>query len=183
MIDLQNIKPQSFTQNEVTLNFNPARIAKGPTQGNPVLRVDEKDLTLDSVTKWYGGEKEVLRILIRGLRRDEASASSAAYDPKSDSFDEGKWRDEMSGTSSTTTLPELEDELEAAQNSALLLVSDESDLGVYDKSNPEHLAKFKEIQTDIKRLKAAIEVRKEIGRKRAETRAKNAEAKGEPAVA
>ncbi len=29
MLELNNIKPQTFTQNEVTLTFAPARIAKG----------------------------------------------------------------------------------------------------------------------------------------------------------
>lgn len=167
---LSNIKPLTFEQNGLSVEFKPSRIQKGPTMGNPVLRSDDSIWTLPNAFQYYGGEKEVLRILIRGIRKDEAAAASAAYNENTGLIDEGKWRDEMSGTSSTTTLPELEEELEATKDAAIMFLA-----GADTKNNAEDKAKWEEFNVDIKRLKAAIEVRKEIGRKRAETRKANAE--------
>ena len=175
----KNLSPLKYTQNGVEWTFNPEKILKGPTQGNPVYRADSSHTsTLDSVVNWFGGAEEVLKLLVRNLNRDLAAASGDAFDEKSDTFSEDKWREAMAGGGSSATQSELEDELDAIKEYAYKLVTSEiAEFSPFDASNPAHLAKAQELKTKRAALQVKLDEKAESNRKRVENRKANAEAK------
>lgn len=147
------ITEQPITQNGVTLVAIPAKIKKGPTNGNPTLRpdlskVEEKDLFA------FIGAKRLRKIAESRVYADFNELYNESLDDESDptSINLEKWQQLASGIGvASETLADLKERLAELSEQITELVTGETNL-----SMDEIKAKMTEIKPEMMDLKEAI---------------------------
>lgn len=171
------ITEQPITQNGVTLVAIPAKIKKGPTNGNPTLRPDlskYKDEEIDA----FIGAKRLRKIKEARIYADfnelfnDACEEDSSGKPIPDTFSIEKWQQLASGIGTASeTLADLKERLTELSEQITELVTGETNL-----SMEEIKAKMTEIKPEMMDLKETIAKKEQANAEKAAKRKATQEA-------